>query len=103
MIIKVVSDSCINGLQRFFPSEFGMDPDQNHAVEPDASIYRVKASIRKAIEAEGIPYTFVASFYFAGYVLSNLGQSNATVPSRDKVVILMRWKSKRYVFVCMRY
>lgn len=88
MIIKVVSDRCINGLQRFFPSEFGMDPDQNHAVEPAARIYSVKASIRRAIEDEGIPYTFVSSFFFAGYFLSNLGQSNASVPPRDKVVIL---------------
>lgn len=60
-------------LQRFFASEFRMDVDRVHAVEPDASILRPKASIRRAIEVEGILYTFVASFFFAGYFLSNLG------------------------------
>ncbi|KAF3441085.1 hypothetical protein FNV43_RR19371 [Rhamnella rubrinervis] len=38
-----------------------------HAVEPAASIFRVKASIRRAIEAEEFPYTFVSSFFFSGY------------------------------------
>ncbi|PPE02193.1 hypothetical protein GOBAR_DD00791 [Gossypium barbadense] len=73
---------------RFLPSEFGMDADRIHAVEPAASIFRIKAKIRRAIEAEGIPYTYISSNAFAGHFLPNLMQENATVPPRDKVVIL---------------
>ncbi|KAG4973368.1 hypothetical protein JHK87_030189 [Glycine soja] len=43
---------------------------------------------RRAIEAEGIPYTYVCSYAFAGYFLPTLGQENVTAPPRDKVVIL---------------
>ena len=57
-------------------------------VEPAATFFRHKASIRRAIEAEGIPYTIVQSYGFAGYYLRNLGQPNATAPPRDKVVVL---------------
>ncbi|TYJ04042.1 hypothetical protein E1A91_A12G067600v1 [Gossypium mustelinum] len=73
---------------RFLPSEFGMDADRIHAVEPAASIFRIKAKIRREIEAEGIPYTYISSNAFAGHFLPNLMQENATVPPRDKVVIL---------------
>ncbi|KAG4169066.1 hypothetical protein ERO13_A12G064000v2 [Gossypium hirsutum] len=75
-------------VKRFLPSEFGMDADRIHAVEPAASIFRIKAKIRREIEAEGIPYTYISSNAFAGHFLPNLMQENATVPPRDKVVIL---------------
>lgn len=47
-----------------------------------------KAKIRRTIEAEEIPYTYVCSNAFAGYWVSTLGQENVTAPPRDKVVIL---------------
>lgn len=74
--------------QRFFPSEFGMDVDKNHAVEPAKSTFAIKAQIRRAVEAEGIPYTYVPANCFAGYFLPTLSQPGATSPPRDKVVIL---------------
>ncbi|OMO62723.1 NmrA-like protein [Corchorus capsularis] len=62
-----------------------MDADRvRHAVEPAASIFRIKAKIRRAIETEGIPYTYISSNAFAGHFLPNLIQENATVPPRDK-------------------
>jgi uncharacterized protein YbjT (DUF2867 family) len=70
------------------PSEFGNDVDNVHAVEPAKSVFEVKAKIRRAIEAEGIPYTYVSSNCFAGYFLPSLAQAGLTVPPRDKVVIL---------------
>lgn len=75
-------------LQRFFPSEFGNDVDRVHAVEPAKSAFATKAQIRRAVEAEGIPYTFVSSNFFAGYFVPTLGQAGVTSPPRDKVVIL---------------
>ncbi|KAF7828879.1 isoflavone reductase-like protein [Senna tora] len=74
-------------MQRFLPSEFGLDADHHNAVEPAASMYEQKRKIRRAIEAEGIPYTYISSNVFAAYYLSSLGQLNSTVPPRDKVVI----------------
>lgn len=71
-----------------------MDADRVRAVEPAASIFRIKAKIRRAIEAEGIPYTYISSNAFAGHFLPNLMQENATVPPRDKVVILGDGNSK---------
>ncbi|MCU5803804.1 NmrA family NAD(P)-binding protein, partial [Clostridioides difficile] len=76
-------------VKRFFPSEFGIDDDRIHgAVEPAKSTYDVKAKIRRAVEAEGIPYTYVASYGLNGHFLPNLSQPEATAPPRDKVVIL---------------
>jgi hypothetical protein len=74
--------------QRFFPSEFGNDVDHVNAVEPAKSIFALKAHIRRAIEAEGIPYTYVSSNFFAGYFLPTLGQVGVTGPPTDKVLIL---------------
>jgi uncharacterized protein YbjT (DUF2867 family) len=74
-------------IKRFFPSEFGNDVDRVHAVEPAKSTFATKAHIRRAIEAEGIPYTYVSSNYFAGYFLPTLGQPGLSAPPRDKVII----------------
>ncbi|XP_022136276.1 isoflavone reductase homolog [Momordica charantia] len=75
-------------VKRFFPSEFGNDVDRVHAVEPAKSAFAVKAEIRRAVEAAGIPYTYVSSNFFAGYFLPNLAQPGASTPPTDKVVIL---------------
>lgn len=63
--------------------------DRVHAVEPAKSAFEVKAQIRRAVEAEGIPHTFVASNYFAGYFLPTLAQPGvfAPPPPKDKVII----------------
>ncbi|GFP98412.1 isoflavone reductase-like protein [Phtheirospermum japonicum] len=75
-------------VKRFFPSEFGNDVDRARPVEPVKSTFEIKARIRRAVEAEGIPYTFVSSNYFAGYSLPTLVQPGVTAPPRDKVVVL---------------
>jgi uncharacterized protein YbjT (DUF2867 family) len=82
-IIAAIKEA--GNVKRFFPSEFGNDVDRTHAVEPAKSIFALKASIRRAIEAEGIPYTYVAGAYFAGYFIPTLGQP---APPTDKVIIL---------------
>nr|ABK26927.1 unknown [Picea sitchensis] len=85
-IIKAIKE--VGTIKRFFPSEFGNDVDNVHAVEPAKSVFEVKAKVRRAIEAEGIPCTYVSSNCFAGYFLANLAQAGLTAPPRDKVVIL---------------
>ncbi|OMO75101.1 NmrA-like protein [Corchorus olitorius] len=85
-IIAAIKEA--GNVKRFFPSEFGNDVDRVNAVEPAKTAFGIKASIRRAIEAEGIPYTYVPSNCFAGYFLPSLCQPGATSPPRDKVVIL---------------
>ncbi|KAL6346891.1 hypothetical protein AAG906_003008 [Vitis piasezkii] len=75
-------------VKRFFPSEFGNDVDRVHAVGPAKTAFEIKAQIRRTIEAEGIPYTYVSSNFFAGFFLPTLSQPGATAPPRDKVIIL---------------
>lgn len=89
----------LNCVQRFFPSEFGNDVDRVDAVEPAKSAFATKAEIRRAIEGEGIPYTYVSANYFAGYFLPTLVQLGATSPPRDKVIILGDGTVKGIVFI----
>ncbi|RWR82421.1 isoflavone reductase-like protein [Cinnamomum micranthum f. kanehirae] len=86
-IIAAIKEA--GNVKRFFPSEFGNDMDRVHAVEPAKSFFATKATIRRAVEAEGnIPYTYVSSNCFSGYFVPTLGQAGATSPPRDKVVLL---------------
>ncbi|KAL1801835.1 hypothetical protein ACET3Z_030482 [Daucus carota] len=75
-------------VKRFFPSEFGQDVDRVSAVEPAKEMFASKAQFRREIEAAGVPYTYVAANFFAGYFLPTLSQPGATAPPRDKAIIL---------------
>ncbi|XP_061983181.1 phenylcoumaran benzylic ether reductase POP1-like isoform X2 [Populus nigra] len=85
-IIAAIKEA--GNIKRFFPSEFGNDVDRAHAVEPAKTGFATKAKIRRAIEAEGIPYTYVASNSFSGFFLPALNQPGAPASARDKVIIL---------------
>ncbi|OAY25200.1 isoflavone reductase homolog A622 [Manihot esculenta] len=85
-IISAIKEA--GNVKRFLPSEFGGDVDLSQVVEPAKDYVELKRKIRRAVEAEGIPYTFIVSNGFAEYFLAGLGQLNAKVPPRDKVVIL---------------
>ncbi|KAM4070307.1 hypothetical protein ACJW30_12G155900 [Castanea mollissima] len=74
-------------VKRFFPSEFGNDVDRVHAVEPAKTAFGTKVQFRRTVEANNIPYTYVAANYLFGHCLPNLLQLGATVPPRDKVII----------------
>ncbi|XP_042403970.1 eugenol synthase 1-like [Zingiber officinale] len=86
-IIDAIKDSGAD-IKRFLPSEFGVDVDRGHFVEPVKSMLDIKVQIRRAVEASGIPYTFVVSNCFAGYFLPTLAQAEATGLPTDKVIIL---------------
>nr|XP_023904234.1 isoflavone reductase homolog PCBER-like [Quercus suber] len=87
-IIAAIKEA--GNIKRFLPSEFGGDVDRIHAVEPIEHHFRAKASIRRSIEAEGVPHTYLVSNGFAGYFLPNfgIGLAGATAPPRDKVEII---------------
>ncbi|XP_057997390.1 phenylcoumaran benzylic ether reductase Pyrc5 [Hevea brasiliensis] len=85
-IIAAIKEA--GNIKRFLPSEFGNDVDHVHAVEPVKSAFDDRVKIRRAIEAAGIPYTYVVSNVFAGYLLPSFNQVGVTAPPRDKVVIL---------------
>lgn len=85
-IIAAIKEA--GNVKRFFPSEFGTDVDRTSAVEPAKSAFAIKSQIRRTIEAEGIPYTYVSANCFAGYFLPTLCQPGVTAPPRDKVIIL---------------
>lgn len=75
-------------MQRFLPSEFGIDPDRmEHAIEPGNVTFIDKREVRRAIEAAGIPYTYVSANCFAGYFVGSLAQLGRVTPPTDRVCI----------------
>ncbi|KAH9289930.1 hypothetical protein KI387_034047, partial [Taxus chinensis] len=85
-IIKAIKE--VGTIKRFLPSEFGNDFDRVHAVEPANIAWGYKLKVRRAIEAEGIPYTYVCSNCFSTYFVPNLGQPGLTALQRDTISIL---------------
>ncbi|VYS51101.1 unnamed protein product [Arabidopsis thaliana] len=101
-IISAIKEA--GNVKRFLPAEFGIDVERTSAVEPAKSLFAGKVQIRRAIEAEGIPYTSVVSNCSAGFYLRTLLQfesglishtrdkaiifGDKNVPPRDKVTIL---------------
>lgn len=74
-------------MQRFIPSEFGADPDKVQIRNMDSGFYEKKAEIRRLIENEGIPYTFVSCNLLMRYLLTSLVQPGMKAPPRDKLKI----------------
>ncbi|XP_023643859.1 isoflavone reductase homolog P3-like [Capsella rubella] len=86
-IISAIKET--GNVKRFLPAEFGVDVKRTSAVEPAKSFFARKVQIRKAIEAKGIPYTYVVSNCSAGFYLRTLVQFESSLIShtRDKVII----------------
>ncbi|KAF8020499.1 hypothetical protein BT93_G1040 [Corymbia citriodora subsp. variegata] len=74
-------------IQRFIPSEFGLDPDKVQISGMDYNFYSRKAEIRRLVEAEGIPYTFVSCNFYTSYLLPSLVQPELKAPPRDEIKI----------------
>ncbi|KDP38524.1 hypothetical protein JCGZ_04449 [Jatropha curcas] len=85
-IIAAIKEA--GNVKRFLPSEFGNDVDHVNAVEPAKTAFEIKANVRRAIEAEGIPYTYVPSNFFASYVLPILLLPHVTGSPEGKITIL---------------
>nr|XP_043627819.1 isoflavone reductase-like protein [Erigeron canadensis] len=87
-IIAAIKEA--GNVKRFYPSEYGNDVDYctDGALEPAKSAFATKAKIRRAIEAENIPHTYISSNCMSGFFLPTLSQPGVTAPPRDKVFIL---------------
>lgn len=59
-------------LQRFLPSDFGVEEDRVHPLPPFQAFLDKKRKIRREIEAAKIPYTFVSANCFGAYFVNFL-------------------------------
>lgn len=84
-VIEAIKE--VGTIKRFFPSEFGVDVDREEFLEPAKTMFGQQAQVRRAVEAAGIPYTYLVSYCFARYFPANLMQVGVQSPPRDKVSI----------------
>ncbi|XP_019440888.1 PREDICTED: eugenol synthase 1-like isoform X2 [Lupinus angustifolius] len=59
-------------VQRFLPSEFGVEEDRVNPLPPFQEFLNKKRIIRREIEASGIPYTFVSASCCGAYFVNIL-------------------------------
>ncbi|KAK2979900.1 hypothetical protein RJ640_020142 [Escallonia rubra] len=59
-------------IKRFLPSDFGCEEDRISALPPFQAFLDKKKRIRRAIEAAGIPYTYVSANCFGAYFVNYL-------------------------------
>ncbi|CAA2974029.1 probable pinoresinol-lariciresinol reductase 3 isoform X2 [Olea europaea var. sylvestris] len=85
--IQFLLDSGVTLLKRFFPSEFGADPDRTQVSDIDNNFYARKAEIRRLIEAEGIPHTYICCNFFMTVLLPSLVQPGRITPPTDKAIV----------------
>ncbi|XP_047043012.1 isoflavone reductase homolog [Lolium rigidum] len=93
-------------IQRFLPSEFGMDPARmGHALAPGRVTFDNKMVIRKAIEEANIPHTYVSANCFAAYFAANLSQIGTLLPPKEKVHVYgdgnAKGKEPPWTYICM--
>ena len=59
------------GVQRFVPSDFGLDPAA--AGPGSCALFDAKAAVQESVKASGVPYTFIHSNGFFSYWAFSLG------------------------------
>ncbi|XP_010263626.1 PREDICTED: probable pinoresinol-lariciresinol reductase 3 [Nelumbo nucifera] len=85
LLIRAIKQAgCI---KRFIPSEFGVNPDKVQISDLDYNFYSRKSEIRRAIESENIPYTYIACNFFTSFLLPSLVQLGHKTPPMDRVKI----------------
>ncbi|KAF7825009.1 eugenol synthase 1-like [Senna tora] len=70
-----------NHIKRFLPSDFGCEEDKVKGLPPFETFLEKKREIRRAIEAAGIPYTFVSANCFAAYFINFLLRPHQNDPN----------------------
>ncbi|KFK36257.1 pinoresinol-lariciresinol reductase [Arabis alpina] len=75
-------------IKRFLPSEYGMDPLRMKNTLPQGrETFDQKMEVRNAIEAAGIPHTYLVGACFAAFFVGNLSQMGNLLPPKKKVDI----------------
>ncbi|XP_041996502.1 probable pinoresinol-lariciresinol reductase 3 [Salvia splendens] len=77
----------IGCIKRFIPSEFGSDPDRTTVSHLDHNFYSRKSEIRRLVESQGIPYTYICCNFYTSYLLPSLVQPGCQAPPQDNVTI----------------
>ncbi|KAM3297306.1 hypothetical protein ACQJBY_039262 [Aegilops geniculata] len=87
-IVMAITEA--GNVKRFLPSEFGSDVERAHTVDPAATLFAGKVSLRRLIEAEGIPHTYICCNAFAETYLPSIGDVTAVGagPPSDKITVL---------------
>jgi uncharacterized protein YbjT (DUF2867 family) len=67
-LVRAVKDA---GVQRFVPSDFGLDPAA--AGERSCALFDAKKAVQESVKAAGIPYTFIHANAFFSYWAFSLG------------------------------
>ncbi|KAJ8504986.1 hypothetical protein OPV22_005872 [Ensete ventricosum] len=74
-------------VKRFLPSEFGHDIDKANPVEPALSLYNRKRRVRRAVEAAGVPYTYICCNSIAGWPYHDNKHPSKAAPPLDRFVM----------------
>ncbi|KAK9270607.1 hypothetical protein L1049_026189 [Liquidambar formosana] len=83
--LKIIDAINIAGnIKRFLPSDFGVEEDRVSALPPFQAFLDKKRQIRRAIEAAGIPYTFVSANCYGAYFVNYLLHPH---DQRDDIVV----------------
>lgn len=88
-------------MQRFIPAEFGVDHTKVQICDMDHGFYEKKAEIRRLIESEDIPHTYIYCNFLMRYLLPSLVQPGLDAPPRDEVTIFGGGDTKGLVILLL--
>ncbi|XP_058108095.1 leucoanthocyanidin reductase-like isoform X2 [Magnolia sinica] len=77
----------VGNVKRFLPSEFGHDVDRADPVEPGLTMYNEKRKVRRAVEAAGIPYTYICCNSIAAWPYHDNTHPSEVLPPLDQFQI----------------
>lgn len=98
-IITAIKEA--DNVKRFLPSEFGSDVERVSTVDPAKALYAVKANLRRLIEAEAIPQTYISCNSFAETYLPSIGDVTAVGagPPANNITVLGDGNAKAVLMV----
>ncbi|KAL6633696.1 hypothetical protein ACP70R_026367 [Stipagrostis hirtigluma subsp. patula] len=91
-LIRAIKEAgCV---KRFIPAEFGLDPTMVQIRDMDYGFYEKKIEIRRSIESEGIPHTYICCNFLMRYLLPSLVQPGLDAPPSDEIRIFGEGNTK---------
>ncbi|XP_010437600.1 PREDICTED: probable pinoresinol-lariciresinol reductase 3 [Camelina sativa] len=97
LLIKVIKQA--GSIKRFIPAEYGANPDKTQVSDLDHGFYSKKSQIKRMIESEGIPYTYICCGLFMRILLPSLVQPGLHSPPIDNKVTVFGDGNVKAVFV----